>query len=101
MHAWPMRPHDDVALPGRGVIEHRWQLILQFGGRYIAAKHFFVAGARRPCDIEMRGADAGENIEHPLSVLMCSVLSHRPAVSLVTCETTPAIEYFPACASRL
>ena len=46
----------------------------------ISLAQFFVAGACRPGDIEMRGADAGEEIEHPLSVLVCRILSHRPAV---------------------
>ena len=76
-HAGAMRPHDDVALLGGGESEHRRQLAFELGGRHVAAEQFLVAGACCPCDIEMRGADAGEEIEHPLPVMVCCAVSRH------------------------
>jgi hypothetical protein len=62
-------PHDDVALLGGSKIEHPWQLALELRERHVATEQFLIAGARRPRHIEMRGADAGKEIEHPLPVM--------------------------------
>ena len=66
--AGAVRPHDDIALLGRRVIEHRgsWR---ESASCHVAAEPFLIAGAGRPGHIEMRGADAGEEIEHPLPVM--------------------------------
>ena len=71
-HAGAMRPHDDIALLGWRVTEHPRQLALEFSQRHVAAEQFLDAGARRPGDIELRGTDAGEEIEHPLPVMSCA-----------------------------
>ena len=75
--AGAMRPHDDIALLGGREIEHPRQLALELRERHVAAEQFLIAGARRPCDIEMRGADAGEEIEHPLPVMQCCAVSRH------------------------
>ena len=76
-HAGAVRPHDDVALLGGRKVEHRRQLLLELGGRHVAAEQFLDAGARRPRHIEMRGADAGKEIEHPLPVMQCCAVSRH------------------------
>ena len=80
--AGAMRPHDDIALLGGRVTEHPRQLALEFSERHVAAEQFLDAGARRPGDIELRGTDAGEEIEHPLPVIhvRCCLPSHAPRV---------------------
>ena len=92
-----------IALLGWRIIEHPRQLALEFCQRHVAAEQFLIAGARRPCHIEMRGTDAGEEIEHPLPVMvvLCCLPSLQPPVFIVTCETTLAHGCYPARVSGL